>query len=275
MGLRDELEKDLLRAAATGKVVYLEGHTDVSALVALLGHTPPAVVPGEGLPIDGIWVRGLSATTGSGGGAVVARTRAAVDCGLAGIHGVIDGDGAEYDGLAAAFDARPDGEPWRWKAYCVENLLAQAGWPDEWGSEPDWPAILADYLPHTALNRLRSRLVADEKRLGIAGYDNPVAGKPLKTRAEIVERLAQDAILPRSNDLIAIYDEEFARCEQALATSLNHAHALVNGKWLIQEYAVRITGKSKDECRRVWTRHVASVGGHTEIRGWWQRLRAA
>jgi hypothetical protein len=57
MGIRDDLEKDLLRAAATGKVLYLEGHTDVAALLALLGHVPPDI-PEEGWPLDGIWIRG-------------------------------------------------------------------------------------------------------------------------------------------------------------------------------------------------------------------------
>jgi hypothetical protein len=275
MGIQDELEKDLLRAAATGKVLYLEGYTDVAALLALLGSTPPLVIPGEGLPHEGIWIRGLSAATGSGGKAVAYRTQAALDCKLAGIHGVIDGDGETYERLAAAFDAPGVGQPRQWKAYCIENLLAQVGWPPAWGAEPDWRALLADYIPHSALNRVRYQLVEYEKALGIAGYDNPVAGKPLKTREEILARLTQCAATPNGIDLVATYERELTLCEQALATSLLHAHALVNGKWFIQEYAMRRTRQGKEECRRTWTDHVASVGGHPEVRAWWERFRAS
>jgi hypothetical protein len=209
------------------------------------------------------------------GKAVVARTKAALDCDLTGIHGVIDGDGETYERLEAAFEApRVAGQTQQWKAYCIENLLVQVGWPPEWGAEPDWRSVLADYIPHSALNRVRYQLVEYEKTVGISGYDNPVAGKPLKTREEVLARLAQYAATPNMIDLVATYERELTLCEQALATSLSHAHALVNGKWFIQEYAVRRTGQGKEKCRRTWTDHVASVGGHPEVRAWWERFRA-
>jgi len=140
-----ELERDLLRAATSGKVLYLEGQTDVMMLAGLLGRDPPTVIPEEGLPLDGIWVRGLSGRTGSGSKAVEQRVRLAGKLELRGIRGIIDGDGRDHEMLAAGFDPPFAGPLYTWKAYCLENLLAQCDWPVDFGPASDWRTVLGTY----------------------------------------------------------------------------------------------------------------------------------
>jgi len=74
--LIDELEKDL-RLSPTGKVLYLEGPTDVPVFLGLVGHLLPETIESEGLAVDGVWIRGLGSGRGSGGRAVQTRVRVA------------------------------------------------------------------------------------------------------------------------------------------------------------------------------------------------------
>lgn len=119
--IEQELERDLLRAAATGKVLYLEGPTDLLMLVGLLGGDPPSIVPEEGLPVDGVWVRGLS-----GSKAVEQRTHVADKVALRDVRGIVDGDGLDYETLAASFDPPFIGPLYNWKAYCLETCWPSA-----------------------------------------------------------------------------------------------------------------------------------------------------
>jgi hypothetical protein len=133
----DELEKDL-RLSPTGKVLYLEGHTDVPVFLGLVGYPLPETIESEGLAVEGIWIRGLGARRGSGGSAVRHRVRVAHERGYGPIRGLIDGDGEPYDALISGFETPGAGEPHPWPTYCIENWLPQGGWPPEWGDEPRW-----------------------------------------------------------------------------------------------------------------------------------------
>lgn len=273
--IRKELEVDLRAATTTGELLYLEGHTDVTMLQGLLGHEPEESVPTAGLPIDGVWVRGLSARSGSGSRAVELRVEVAGKYDYRGVHGIVDGDGREYATLAASFDP-PFAEPLQtWKAYCLENLLAQSAWPAGWGTMPDWNAILGSYVPYAALNRVVAIVQGRWRSLGVARFTDPIVHQPTRTTTNVRDQLERDeTTLQGLGELVTVFDVEVRRCEEALATSLAHAHALINGKWLVEVYASGVSNRSPEQCRLEWARHVGRNGGHPEVIAWWRRLVA-
>lgn len=139
-----ELLKELARdvqSAAGGNVVYLEGKTDVPILLGLLSAGGEQAVTG-GVLYEGVLIRGLRDRRGSGSTAVSQRIAVAQRHGYSGILGVLDGDGAALVTLASDFDAPHAGPRFRWKAYCIENLLVRAGWPGAWGPAPDWREVM-------------------------------------------------------------------------------------------------------------------------------------
>lgn len=266
-----ELERDLLRAAATGKVLYLEGPTDLVMLVGLLGGDPPNIIPEEGLPLDGVWVRGLS-----GSKAVEQRIHVADKVAFRGVRGIVDGDDRGYEALAASFDPPFTGPLYKWKAYCLENLLAQCGWPTDWGPTPDWRNVLGAYAPYAALNQVVTAAQERWLSLGVARFGRPILHQPRRSADEIRNHLRLDGSKLRDlGEFVAIFDAELNRCSTALATSLEHAHALVNGKWLVEVHAAEATHSSPEHCRRAWARHVGRTGGHPEVIAWWRRFLAA
>lgn len=269
-----ELEQDL-RLSPSGKVLYFEGRTDVPVFLGLLGQPLPETIQTEGLAVDGIWIRGLGARHGSGGRAVRARVRIAHERGYGSIRGLVDGDGKDYDTLMPGFEAPADGEAHRWPTYCIESWLPQSGWPEDWGTEPDWHAVLDGYLPYAALNRVVARVQQDLSTLGIARFAHPAPGL-LETLAQVRERLgATETPSLTTAALIEAFDAEVERCRSALAQSLAHAHALVNGKWLVDHHAQGMTGKNSEHCRRHWSSHVAALGGQPLVRAWWDRFVAS
>lgn len=94
---------------------------------------------------------------------------------------------------------------------------------------------------------------------------------------EIQEDL-QDAAAGRSRALYlegkAMFSAELLAFQAILATGLDAAHALVNGKWLVDD-AARRTRRPTPQCRDEWTRHLRSAGGDPEILAWWRRTVAA
>lgn len=267
--LVDELEKDL-RLSPTGKVLYFEGHTDVPVFLGLVGRPLPETIESEGLAVDGIWIRGLGAGRGSGGHAVRSRVRVAHERGYGPIRGLIDGDGEAYDVLISGFDDPGVGQPHRWPTYCIENWLPRGGWPSDWGEEPDWRGVLGAYVPYAALNRVVAGTQRHLSSLGLAKYSHPSQG-PLDTLPQVRARLGS-AGAPLGTDLLGTFDAEVERCQSALAHSLDHGHALINGKWLVDHHARAASGRSRDDCRRCWSEHVARLGGHAQVRAWWERF---
>lgn len=281
-GLISEIEQDLRLAASTQRVVYLEGLTDVPILVALLGRPVDGVIPDEGTVIDGVLIRGLRDRSGSGCQAVRLRLDVAERRGYREIIGVVDGDGDNHDEPGRSFDAPFDGPLFTWPTYCIENLLAQAGWPSDtertrWGPSPEWPVVLRDYAPYAALNRVIAGVQKRLETLGILRYAKLQSDAPLKSADEIRQQLREDSeSSQRLGDPGALFDEELTRCHAVLDRGdLVRAHALINGKWLVDDLARRRTRRLRAALRDEWIAHVSQIGGHPAVKAWWQRLRAA
>lgn len=62
------------------------------------------------------------------------------------------------------------------------------------------------------------------------------------------------------------------RIEAGIRTSLDEGHTLINGKWLLEDYAPRQTKLPREECRTQWLEHVRTSGGLPEVRTLWERL---
>lgn len=256
-----------LQVAPAHKVLYLEGKTDVPILFALLGVAPPR----DGTH-QGVLVRGLKDTSGSGGQAVRVRTSlAARTRGYEGVFGITDGDGADLSELAAAFDAPHRGPCFSWKAYCIENLLAKACWPAAWGDLPSWVDVLLDHVPYVALNRLQRELRQSLETLRLARYTHPTLEEPLRTTQEVAAALARDKHLVAGYDVEARFAQEAAAIEAAIRASLDEGHALVNGKWLVDVFAPRRLGApwNKHTCRERWTEAASAAGGPGLVTGLW------
>lgn len=271
--LRAEIVQDL--RIGNNRVLYLEDRGDVAMFLALLGITVEQAIPDEGRVHETILIRGLKVGRGSGGNAVRQRVEVAEKFGYRGVRGLVDGDGATYEELAAHFDPPHAGQLHRWKAYCIENLLAQVGWP--WAEPPDWRAVLRTYLPYAALNRAVKRVQSHLTALGVMKFLHPQSGQPLRTLDELEKQLdAAARSLPLSIDALAIFRDEVALLEAALSRpELHEAHALINGKWLVEIEAPTRTGQHPDTCKSQWTRFVAEQGGHPEVRAWWARFVGA
>jgi hypothetical protein len=275
--LLGKIEEDL-RLAAEGRrrVLYLEGRTDVRILLGLLGRVEATVMPDSVLH-DGILIRGLTDRSkfGAGSKAVRQRVELAARHGYPGVFGVLDGDGEQCSALAPEFDAPYAGPLFRWKAYCIENLLARAPWPADWGIAPDWHTVLADLAPYVALNRLGLTLRARLQRLGLDRFINPGSASPLLTTDELRGKLRDGQHELAGLDVVAMYDAELTKFASTLERGVDEAHTLVNGKWLIDLCVPVPAGRTQEERRDAWADHVARLGGDPEIKAWWARTLAA
>ena len=102
-------------------------------------------------------------------------------------------------------------------------------------------------------------------------YQRPKPDQPLLLMDEVAAMLERDKHQIANADVSAQFKCEVEAFEGALAAGLNEAHALVNGKWFIEELAVRLRRRSGDECRAEWVDFSRSRGGWPDLRGWWQR----
>lgn len=262
----------------SGRVLYLEGKTDVEPFFALLGEALPAGDLDQGVIHQGVLVRGLAGEgklgrpPGSGSSAVQERVQVASKHGFPGVFGIIDGDGRSLSELAPQFDPPHAGPLFSWKAYCVENLVAQGAWPLSWGAEPVWVTALGEYAPYVALNRMHTDLRTRLTSLQLANFANP---RPFET---LLDEAAVEAALDRDRGLLLGYNaaEEFRRqvtdFRDAVARSVLEAHTLLNGKWLLRHLAPGFTGKPPEACRAEWLDAVRSAGGLTEVREFWVRI---
>jgi hypothetical protein len=265
--LLHEIERDLQRSPGA-RVVYLEGPSDPAVFFALLGVGEPLDLGDYGFEHDGVLVRGLPADRGSGASAVRRRVQLAGERGRRHVYGFVDGDGEAHERLAPAFDAPFAGPLFRWKAYAIENLLVRASWPAHWGREPSWPGVFRRYAPYVALNRLHAQIRKDLALLGLAGYQHPVRGLPLWKNKEVVRRLkAQEHLLPK-RDVLQAYRHEV---HELLDATLDEQHARLDGKWIVEELAPSMTGRSEEQCRAEWIRETAGRGGDREVRSLWER----
>ncbi|MBK7825695.1 hypothetical protein [Nannocystis sp.] len=265
----DRIVDDFQSAApGRGVIVYLEGKTDPPVLLALLGAID-ADETANGVLHDGVLIRSLG-----GSEEVEQRIEVARKAGVVGVFGVLDGDGRGLNEVAMQFDAPYPGPQFRWKGYCIENLLARAGWPPAWGVEPDWRAEMASYAPYVALNRLGSELRGRMKRLDLDGYLRPDRSRPLRQPEEFTEMFRDGKHELANLDVDAMFSKEYAAVGHTIEQSLDGAHTLIDGKWLINDLAPRRTGFSQERCREDWTVHVRAAGGDPEICAWWRRAVA-
>src|SRR5256885_620949 len=134
------IKSDLQRTGSgSGRVIYLEGVTDIDIFFGLLG------IP---VPTDSIHqqtlVKGLT-----GNETVRRHVEVALSRGYTGkVFGIVDGDGDDWASLVARFDQPHNGPLFTWKAYSIESLLPQVGWPTPWGAAPNWAADLDCYSPY-------------------------------------------------------------------------------------------------------------------------------
>lgn len=265
----DRIQADLQRAPT---ILYLEGKTDEEVLWALTGVPRPSSSIHKR-----VYVAGLK--TGSHGGKEVQElVRAAAEAGLSGkpgsggVFGVIDGDGRELSELNASFQAPFPGPLFSWPTYCIENLLAIT-WPEAWGVEPDWAAVLGAYVPYAALNRVHTQLQHALQTLRLAKFQSPIAGSPLRTVGEVKEGLARDKQQIADRDVEDMFDQESRKLHLALEASFEEAHALINGKWMVSHHAAHLhPGRDTADLRKEWAAAVLAKGGHPAVRDLWSRI---
>jgi hypothetical protein len=263
------LGDDLRDAPRDGRVIYLEGKTDPEMFFALLGLSR---APRDGIHQD-VLIKGLSEKRGSGTEFVrQCIARAEKEPSYAGrFIGIIDGDGIAQPGCGNAFDPADRGPLLAWPVYCIENLLAQAGWPPDWGPAPDWPEVLLRYAPYVATNRLVRDAQGALKKLEIDHFISP--SEPLKSVDGVLSVLQEHRDLLRDlgdvADRFRAHVEEFRR---ALDRSMEEAHVHLNGKWLLKHLAPTRTRLVPERCRKDWLAHVAAIGGHPPVRALWRRI---
>lgn len=236
-------------------VVYLEGRTDPDYLAALVGR-PAVRLLDKVVEVDGVVVVGRD-----GRASVEAHVALGRDHGVQ-CFGVVDSDGST---LGSAVGVGP-GPLWRWPTYSVENLFVVA-WPSAWGDVPEFDEVLAGYAPYAAVNRVVRDLGDDLRTLGLVRYRAPTAHPdpvrpPLNVEAEAAR--LRGASVPSAVELA---ERLLAEHRAILAGDLSVA---VNGKWLIDAYAVGRTGLSKDDVRTTWCDTVRAAGGHPTVTQWWQ-----
>lgn len=268
--VQQNIEDDLQDAATgRGRVLYLEGKSDVSILLALLGAGDERIAT-RGVLHDGVLLRHLNGST-----AVAQHLAVAHEHNIRGIFGVLDGDGDPLTTLAAGFDPPHAGPRFRWKGYCIENLLARTPWPDAWGAPPDWREVLASFAPYVAINRLGTALRTRLDRVGLLRLINPTSAQAPRDVDSFLAVLRTSKHELANLEIESLFAAELGDVNSVLDTGLDAAHALVNGKWLVDAFAARRTNLlRKHECRDAWTAHLRATGGDPETLAWWRRTIA-
>lgn len=269
---RKELLRDLQRAVKIRRIIYLEGKTDIDVFAALISKD----VAIDDV-YDGVVVCGLRANKGgSGGNTLEMILQLADELGLRENISIIrDGDGQPYSQVSTSFHGA--GPLYVWPTYCIENLLAQVegGWPDGWGEEPRWAEVMREYRAYVGLNVVHMQLQQSLKTLELATFTNPAVSRPLLDAAQVQQKLEADRALIAGYDVAAAFSRAVTAFDDAtLAASLEEAHAMLNGKWLVHDLARRRSRLDQDDCRRAWCQAVREAGGHPAVRAWWARVTA-
>lgn len=257
--LVQEIEGDM-RAAR--KVLYVEGSDDVDALKALLGSQPVEINPPF---VDGVLIKPVN-----GKHNVKARLQIAESKGFSGLYGVTDGDGADWATIGLQLSSPTLRPHTIWPAYSIENLLLQAAWPDDWRFE--CRHAMSELSPYVAQNQLWRRHQDAFREAGLSGFDKPRPHEKLLTLSEAKTRLTGLLERPLAAELQAFEADYLHLLNQR---SLDAAHCLLNGKWLVEYSAVTLTNQSKDTCRQQALRAAESAEGHPSVKMWWTQLLAA
>lgn len=268
-----EIEDDL-RIARGAKLIYVEGTKDVTALFALLGLQAPRQSPGGGAPHGGGYVKAAGGRDRGGGKQYVrdlvdaARLRGYPD-----VFGILDGDGQPLAKLAETFDSPYAGPLFTWKAFCIENLLVQTGWPAAFAPQPapDWTETLIRYAGYVALGELYREMRDLLQVLRIAGREHPFRD-PFLSVDEIQRVLEQDAHRLEGFGVVQRFQQSVSAFSDTVRRSLEEGHTLLDGKWLVEHFAVQTTRRGKEECRRCWEVHAIGAGGHPQVLDLWARI---
>lgn len=259
------------REAPDGVVLYLEGKTDPPLLFGLLGLQVPRSDSGSRYFLDSSVIVGLSQSSGRGG--VEALTRMAADMPQlrARVVGITDGDGRPWSELQPAFHTSQAAGLYAWPAWCIENMLTQAGWPPEWGPTPDWREILPEYAAYVALVQLFRAHQQDLGATHLARHPHPDHSQPLLTVGQVASELEQGWTRVRGHELAALLQEEATGFVATVQRDLAEAHTRINGKWLVKRIAVQ---RQIDEqtCALEWSAAIARAGGSPPVRAWWERV---
>ncbi|HYO73127.1 MAG TPA: hypothetical protein VEU33_44395 [Archangium sp.] len=266
-----EIDTHLQLAAASGKVIYLEDKTDAKAFLALLGVVEP---PGQDLLHQGGLVLGLSdSTLGRGNKSVRRRVELTQALrGYSGVVGVVDGDGIPLSTLVAQFDPPFSGRLYSWKAYSIENLIAKVSWPPAWGAAPKWPEVLLEYAPYAAFNRLILEIQAHLRALGFGQFMTPTLDGPLLLASDVITALETQQPNLARYEAANRFSTLLGEIESSIRSGTDEGHAVINGKWLFEDYAPRRTKLKREDCRNTWIEHVRSTGGLSEVRDFWKRV---
>lgn len=264
------------RGVAWPVVLYLEGQTDPAILGGLLGVREPTISNDGRFFHRGCLVRGLSAKRGSGATGVRALVNKAQEPGVArGLNarfvGVVDGDGRSLTELHSPFDELNRGPMYDWPAYCIENMLVQAGWPVALGPAPDWAAMMLDHSAYVGLSELWRDIKKILDDLGLRGFPNPNPSGELFTESAVCDVLARGRSRLSGYDVVDQFRAVCADFRTQVDSDISLAHTRLNGKWLVRAAAKRHR-LSEEELRATWTRAIALNGGWRPVLEWWVRL---
>jgi len=91
---------------------------------------------------------------------------------------------------------------------------------------------------------------------------------------EVTEALEKDKHLLGGYDVAAHFAREVQSFKNAVETSLDEGHSLVDGKWLVNVFAPGRPGApaTPQACRDAWIAHATAAGGLPEVRARWERI---
>lgn len=256
----NRIQSDLRKAE---HVLYCEGKTDPEALFALLGKAAP-----RDQVVGNCFVVGLGAG-GSGSAEVNALVRVARTNGLNRVWGVTDGDGRPWSELQACSIHQSVGPVFTWPGYCIENLIARAAWPPSWGTCPDWQNELIAYAPYAALNRVHRDIRSALETLKLHKFRVPASDTDLLSFTDVEYALKNDAKLLKQRAVDEDFAKEHTSVVALIQQSDDEGHCVINGKWLVNDFAPRKTGKKAGLCREEWIEAVRTAGGHPDVIAWW------
>lgn len=255
-----------LRLGPSG-VIYLEGKTDPELFFALLGiPRPPSDVH------NNVFVKGLK-SGGSGRQAVQDRVRIGRETLNHKVIGLIDGDGLSESLVFAGSSVHEQAGPlYTLSTYSLENYLATTdnNWPEAWGEEPDWEAVLKGYSPYVALNILHSQLLTILRDLELHNFTNPRRNETLKSLEDTRDFLALGGQAISDFNILAEFDAALEKYQSAIDRSLAEGHSYCNGKWLIDHYLPTRLSLTTDILRTQWCQEIQSAGGNSDVIALWK-----
>ena len=128
-------------------------------------------------------------------------------------------------------------------------------------------------LGHGRRKRLGLRRREALTTLRLARYTRPVLEEPMETVEGVSAALRRDKHLLQDVDVEQMFRDEVASFEAAVRAGLDEAHALLNGKWLVDVFAPRSSCVlNPARCREVWIAHAREQGGLPEVRALWERI---